>query len=283
MVAMSDVGVDEMPEPATAAGQPWNTATVAVLSVVIAAPLVLLIALLLGLTGLLGWLWAVLVGLVIGAAVAAFVVVRRLSSAAEVVLAALPPDVRRYDRLDNLVDGLRLTAGVLPPSVHIIDDPAANAMAVSRNLEHTLVMTTGLVDNLDLVPLEGVVAELMVRLRSGEAERDTMSVALGRIPLVNVPVLGSLTRAAASWADRLGDSEVDPENDDILADYRAVMLTRYPPGLRAALEDVRSVGTRPAARSELDSLWFVDPAAGDNSAGSERPSLELRIDALAEL
>lgn len=280
MGAMSDAEVDANLERTPAADQAGTVpALVAALAACIGLPLAVVVALVVGLSGLVGWIWAVLVGLVIGIAVALAVITRRLACAAETVLSRLPADARRYDRIDNLVEGLRLTAGVAKPAIHIIDDPSANAMAVSRNLEHTLVLTSGLVESLDLVSLEGVVAEMMVRLRSGDAERDTLKAALGDIPVVNAPGVSTLTKSVVS---RMSGQGVDAENDDIRADFRAVLLTRYPPGLRAALEGIRAVGARPSTTPELDSLWFVDPDQG-SPRGSKRPSLDLRIDALAEL
>ncbi len=283
MVAMSDPGTIESTDSSTVENRPWKPQTLAVLVAAIALPVALVVAVLLAVTGLLGWLLAIVLGLLVGIGLGVFLVVRRMNSAAETVLAQLPPDARRYDRIDNLVDGLRLTAGVSSPSIHIIEDAAANAMAVSRDLEHTLVLTTGLVDCLDLVSLEGVVAELMVRLRNGEAERDTIDVALSDVPLVPVPGLASVVKAAGGWARRIGPSEIDRENDDIVADYRAVLLTRYPPGLRTALERIKEVGSRPATESDLASLWIVDPNSSNDDKPGERPSLDLRIDALAEL
>lgn len=283
MVAMSETGAMDAIDAPSADDGPWSLPVVVALVASVALPVLVVVALLLGLTGLLGWIPAVIVGLLIGVGLGAFLVVRRISGAAEAVLVELPPDVRRYDRLDNLVEGLRLTAGVRDPAVHIIDDAAANAMAVSRNLNHTLVLTTGLIESLDLVSLEGVVAELMVRLRNGEAERDTVDVALAELPLVGVPGLSGLAAAAAKWARRFGAEQIDHENEDILVDYRAVLLTRYPPGLQSALEKIRDVGSSPACAAELASLWFVDPEASIDRGAGSRPTLDLRIDALAEL
>ncbi len=283
MVAMSEPGTMESTDPSQVDSRRWNTQTLVAIGAAIAVPVAVLVAMLFGLTGLLGWFGAIVVALLVGIGLAAGLLARRISSAADVVVAELPPDCRRYDRIDNLVDGLRLTSGVRDPSIYIIEDDAANAMAVSRNLEHTLVLTTGLVDRLDLVSLEGVVAELMVRLRNGEAERDTIDVAIGDIPILPVPGLSALVRAAGTWARRLGADDADRENGDILADYGAVLLTRYPPGLRTALEQIRDIGSQPSTAAELASLWIVDPNSTNENNPGDRPSLDMRIDALAEL
>ena len=67
---------------------------------------------------------------------------------------------------------------------------------------------------------------------------------------------------------------------EALADAQGVSITRYPPGLLAALEkvDVASVVMRPRSRT-IAHLWLVPPETGP----AQRPSLDERIEALKEL
>ena len=67
----------------------------------------------------------------------------------------------------------------------------------------------------------------------------------------------------------------------------AVRITRYPPGLRAALEQASSAGTAvPNGPADLAHLWLAPVASGDGAPASVRTAaqpLDLRIAVLDEL
>ncbi|MFM7392527.1 MAG: M48 family metalloprotease, partial [Actinomycetota bacterium] len=72
---------------------------------------------------------------------------------------AVPADPVTYKRLHNLVEGLCIAGGLPKPRVYVINDPAPNAFATGRNPKNAAIaVTTGLLDKMNRVELEGVVA-----------------------------------------------------------------------------------------------------------------------------
>jgi heat shock protein HtpX len=219
-------------------------------------------------------LGAVVVGLVVGAVAAVAVglatwagIVRpRLAGAEERVLDLVGPH-REVDpaasehlvaRFLNLVEGLAPAAGVARPRCFVVDDPAPNALAAGRDDRHgCVVVTTGLIDSLSRMELEGVVAQSLVRIRDGVVAAPTVALALGRGGRV------------ADLVARAGGS--------LPSDLAAFSLTRYPPGLAAALRRLVPVaGAVPGRASTLlGPLWLVPPGSAD--------VLQQRIAALEEV
>lgn len=258
-------------------------------TVVLALPLMLLAVVVMALIPGLPW-W---LGIVIGLAGATFLAVRRIQHAHEVVVDAVVGDrsLVDSDRFDNQVDGLTLSAGIRRPEVYVLNTADLDAFAVSHNFHHSVIVTRGMVDSLSVVQLEGLVGALMVRLRDGDAEVATVHTALFEVPVIGGwyrPVLGLV--APFVTGPMLSDTR------DLLADQRAVSLTRYPPGLRGALEVVqhaRTSGDETLPVDELEVLRLI-PRRSDGSSGTgsnrgeqnslpTRSPLELRIAILSEL
>lgn len=245
---------------------------------VFAVPLATILGLLCLVVGVPWW-----AGAVAGLAVTALILWRRAQTADVRVLApylSLSPagaaDPIATARFKNLVEGLCLSIGVSEPELLVVSDPARNAMAVARNDRQTLVVTDSLLADLQRIELEGVVAELLVRLRSGDAERATVMAALVGGLLLDSP-LGSVTRPLAA---RLMRQTLDHYRD-VTADQQAVAVTRYPPGLLAGLERIGTGPVLPAAATPgTDHLWMVPPPRAADLF--DFAPLEWRIDILAE-
>ncbi len=216
------------------------------------------------------------IGLLLGG-VPAWFLFRRSQEADSIVLEYLGTRDATDDevaRFDNLLDGLSLSAGLDVPETAVIDDPALNAAAVTADDRATVVVTSGLLDTLSRMELEGVAAELLVRLGNGQAERSTRAAALVGIPLIDKP--GPLQSMGNSLMRRLVGSD-----GDVDADTEAVGLTRYPPGLIDALAKMQSDGSS-LSRSTPGTahLWMAPVSANPPIA---RPRLEWRMDILGEL
>ena len=169
-------------------------------------------------------------------------------------IGAGPADEREHARLHNVVDGLCLAAGVPKPALYVVDDPAPNSLVAGVDpARSSLVVTTGLLDALSRIELEGVVAHQLVRIKGKEMVRPTFAA--------NLPApLAFVARSS--------------ESTPALVDVAAVSLTRYPPGLLAALEKMNGVDTQVRGASPaIGHLWLVPPGT----------QLEDRIDALREL
>ena len=181
-------------------------------------------------------------------------------------------DVRTHPRVLNVLDGLCDSHGFRKPAVVVIDDPARNACGFGRHAHHgTMALTSGLLDTLDRLQLEGVLARELTALSAKSRPAATTVVSVRRF----------LPR-------RMGDNAVRRVQGDERAvrdDFEAVRYTRYPPGLAAALATIDGgtalvAGANRAARH----LWLVDPIdpSGDEGASEDWP-VNMRVAALREL
>jgi heat shock protein HtpX len=219
---------------------------------VVALPVALLLGLIAGLLAFL----VVAIAVAVGCWMAAGSVVLRLAGGAAPSLAEVGPA-----RLANLVESVAVAVGVPEPALRIVADPAPNALVTGRDSRRaTLVVTSGLLERLDRLALEAVVAQQLSIIRTGSTHRRDVTVAvLGTAGHV-VPPLGRLAADAA--AVERG------------ADIAAVGVTRYPPGLLGALEAV-AAGPEVRTSPVLAPLWFAPPgSAGD---------LALRLETMREL
>jgi heat shock protein HtpX len=183
---------------------------------------------------------------------------------------ARPVSADEEPRYHNLVEGLCVSAGLPKPELYVIDDEAPNSFATGRDPAHgAIVVTTGLLQTLSRMEVEGVVAHELSHIRAN----DTLVTGLGTA-LVGLPLM-----PAGALADRLLASLVGRARERD-ADLGGVRLTRYPPGLAAALESIRRNGpaTLPGSRATAH-LWISSPLDGEGGA----TRLEERIAALRDM
>jgi heat shock protein HtpX len=80
---------------------------------------------------------------------------------------AKPVTKEEYPYLYNVVEGLAIAAGIPAPKCYVIDDTAPNAFATGRKPETAVIcVTTGLLQKLNRVELEGVVAHEMSHIKN---------------------------------------------------------------------------------------------------------------------
>ncbi len=264
-----------------------------------------------------GPVWAI-VALVFSGAMA-FASYWKADAIALAVSRAKPADPQQYQRLHNLVEGLCIAAGLPKPRVYIVDDPAPNAFATGRNPKHAAIaVTTGLLEKLNRVELEGVIAHELSHVRNYDILVSTLAVTLvgsialltnigmrmmwwnggrvrrdgdrnggnplailGLVLLIFAPIIAKLMQAAVS------------RRRETLADVSACQMTRYPPGLISALEKLRDdVTVTHSATTATAHLWIEQPLSGVGDAGKfgrlnrmfdTHPPLEERIALLREL
>jgi len=222
-----------------------------------------------------GWplglgVWALVLGVILGTAVAVFAHLRGDQLALD-ALGAQPLEPGRYPQLENLVEGLVVSNGFRMPDLYVVDDGAPNAFVVGRTQRHgALAVTTGLVEGLRRIELEGVIAHELSRIRSGETRGAVTAATLVCRPL------GFADGLAESLAGRL----VDPAGG-VRADLAGVTLTRYPPGLAAALHAMVADGRTVVCDSRAYRHLWINPPAG--SMVGQQFTIDDRVEVLTEL
>ncbi|CAN5243217.1 hypothetical protein BH18ACT4_BH18ACT4_14910 [soil metagenome] len=120
----------------------------------------------------------VIVALVI-AGVGSFAAYWKSDAVALAVSRARPADPVEYARLHNLVEGLCIASGLPKPRVYVMDDAAPNAFATGRNPRHAAVaVTTGLLQKMNRIELEGVLAHELSHLKHYDLLVSTLAVTL---------------------------------------------------------------------------------------------------------
>lgn len=171
-------------------------------------------------------------------------------------------DARVDARLYNTAEGLATTIGVRCPKLAVVECDGLNAMVSgARRGRELVVVTSGLLEGLDVVELEAVLAEVLYRLRSGEVAAETALVA----------TFG------------LGRSFLLGAGHDTRLDAEAVRITRYPPALTSALEKMELKGSAVRGQTARSAhLWVADPLVGSDASRWRMP-LSGRRAALQEL
>jgi len=263
--------------------------------------------------------WGMAIALVF-AGVMAFVSYWKADKIALAVSRAHPADPEQYRRLYNLVEGLCIAGGLPQPGIYVVDDPAPNAFATGRNPQHAAIaVTTGLLEKLNRVELEGVIAHELSHIKNYDILVSTLAVTLvgavavvtdiairmmwwnggrdrregdhdnggnplaivGFVLLIFAPIIAKAMQAAIS------------RKRETLADISACQLTRYPPGLISALEKLKADTTvTHAASTATAHLWIEQPMSGVGDHGrlgsihrlfDTHPPLDERIALLKEL
>jgi len=139
---------------------------------------------------------ALVVGLVIGLVLspvigaAAFVVVavgvgfglwRVAPAVALRRIGAVPLPERDHQRLVNVTEGLCATFGLRMPTLFIVFDAVPNACVLGRNpASADLVVTSGLLDTMGPIELEGVIAHELAHVKRGDNDISSIALALSR-------------------------------------------------------------------------------------------------------
>jgi heat shock protein HtpX len=220
--------------------------------------------------------------------------------------------------LYHLVENLCLTAGLPVPKIYVIDDTAPNAFATGRDPKHAVIaVTTGLLQKLEKVELEGVLAHELShignrdillstvvtvlvgvvvlladwfwrwsffggRRRSNDNDNSQLGLILAIVAIVLMilaPLFAQLMQMAIS------------RKREFKADADGALLTRYPEGLARALEKI-SADSEPleVANRATAHLYIISPLKGrDGQVGfftklfMTHPPVEERVAALRML
>ena len=76
-------------------------------------------------------------------------------------------DEKQFRELHNVVEEMRIAAGIPKPAVYVIEDTAINAFATGRDPSHSVIcVTTGCMQRLNRDELTGVVAHEMSHIQN---------------------------------------------------------------------------------------------------------------------
>jgi heat shock protein HtpX len=210
----------------------------------------------------------------------------------------------------HIVENLCITAGLPVPKIYIIEDTAPNAFATGRDPEHGVIcFTTGIIQKLEKVELEGVIAHELSHIGNRDILLSTVVVILVgfvtlladwfrhwafwggksrdndsgggqlRMILIIVAVILSILAPIAAVLMQLAISR----KREFLADASGALLTRYPDGLARALEKI-SADTEPleAANRATAHLYITNPFKGKkvSSLFLTHPPIEERVKVL---
>ncbi|HVT77607.1 MAG TPA: M48 family metalloprotease, partial [Acidimicrobiales bacterium] len=159
---------------------------------------------------LLGYGVVGLVAALVIALVSSFAAYWKSDAVALAMSHAKPADPTEYARLHNLVEGLCIAAGLPKPRVYVIDDPAPNAFATGRNPQHAAVaVTTGLLEKMNRVELEGVLAHELSHVKNYDILVSTLAVTMVGI----VALLSDWGLRAIFWGGgrRRDDDNMGPQ------------------------------------------------------------------------
>ncbi|HRB02565.1 MAG TPA: M48 family metalloprotease, partial [Ilumatobacteraceae bacterium] len=228
-------------------------------------------------------------------AIMAFVSYWKADAIALKVSRARPADPVEFQRLHNLVEGLCIASGLPKPGIYIVDDPAPNAFATGRDPKHAAIaVTTGLLEKMNRVELEGVLAHELSHIRNYDILVSTLAVTLvGSIALLTnigirmmwwnggrerrdgdhgnsgnvLAIVGFALLIFAPIIAKAMQATISRKRET-LADVSACQLTRYPPGLISALEKLRDdVTVTHAASTATAHMWIEQPMSGVGDDG----------------
>jgi heat shock protein HtpX len=203
-------------------------------------------------------------------------------------------EIKKEDNpeLYRLVENLCIAAGLPLPRIYIIDEAQPNAFATGRDPKHAVVaVTRGLLEKLERVELEGVLAHELAHI----GNRDIL---LGTVVVVLVGVIVIITdfffrlafwgRIGGRSSSRGGGGQARAilllvaivlailaplfanlmklaisRKREFLADASGALLTRYPEGLSRALEKIsQDPGSLRVANNATAHLYIISPFRG---------------------
>ena len=212
-------------------------------------------------------------GLIIATVIWLILTLISFSSGDQIFLAASKAKPVTHDvhpQLFNVVEEMKIAAGLPMPKVYIINDPAPNAFATGRKPETASVaVTAGLLGRLNRDELQGVIAHEISHI----LHRDILFVTLAGIMLGSIVLLSQVflrgmfyssmgsSRRYSSGGKGGGQAQLImliiaivvailapimayllyfalSRKREYLADAGAARLTRYPEGLAGALEKI---------------------------------------------
>ena len=220
---------------------------------------------------------------------------------------ARPATKEEHAHLVNSVEGLAIAAGLPAPRIYVIDDSAPNAFTTGRDPTRAVIcVTTGLMEKLNRVELEGVIGHEMAHIKGYDIRLMTLvAVLAGTVVLLSdwllrsmwygrgvrsrrraeggpiILVVALLAAVLAPLVATLIQLAIS-RSREFLADAQGALLTRFPDGLADALAKI-SADTEPleAANKATAHMYIVNPLkdirGGLNALFSTHPPADERV------
>ena len=227
---------------------------------------------------------------------------------------ARPIEKKDNPELYRIVENLCIAAGLPLPKIYLIEGAQPNAFATGRDKNHAVVaVTRGLLEKLERVELEGVIAHELAHIGNKDMLLQTVVVILvgviaslanwflwlsffgggrrgrdrgnngGNNPMVLLGIIAAILAPLAASLIHLAISR----KREFLADATGALITRYPEGLARALEKI-ALDPNPlrVASNSTAHLFISNPFRGQQKTGwftklfMTHPPAEERIKAL---
>lgn len=227
---------------------------------------------------------------------------------------AQPIEKKDNPEIYRLVENLCLTSGLPLPKIYIINDPAPNAFACGRDPKHaSLALTTGLIQRLEKIELEGVIAHELSHIKNYDIRLMTLVIVLvGTITLIGhwfirfrffgrrgrdseggqigliILLIGLIFLILSPIFAKLLQLAISRKRE-YLADASGALLTRYPEGLASALEKISEYkqpmqhANGATAHLYISSPFGEKAAKGFNRLFSTHPPIADRVAALRKM
>ena len=218
-----------------------------------------------------------------------------------------------HPRLYNVVEEMKIASGLEKmPDVYIIDDPALNAFATGRDINHASVaITSGLLQKLNRDELQGVIGHEISHIKHRDVLLMSMcSVLLGTIVILSyfasrMMIFGGMGGGNRRSSSRNGGGAAIiiifaivlmilapifaqliyfaiSRKREYLADASSALYTRYPEGLASALEKLaQSTTPVKSANQATAPMYIVNPFRNKSMSVSDwtstHPPIQERI------
>lgn len=208
-----------------------------------------------------------IIGLIVGVVVTAILLLQLKKSIDVSLLDQLDyvaADEHIHARVINVVDGLCVVSGDRRPSVYVVNEKFPVALAVaSPGQQGSIVVSDGLLETMDRVETEAVMAHVLWRLRTGN-----IALTCYFIRLLSVLRAIGMAKLGTYLVKRFSEEKIL-----MWADISACQATRYPPALISALQKCNRTHSLHIAPI-FGPLMFVDPkTAGDDTTAASQVSI----------
>lgn len=223
---------------------------------------------------------------------------------------AKPASHTEHRMLINAAESMALASGLPTPKIYVMESEQINAFASGRNPKNAVIcVTTGALKKLNKQELEGVVAHEMSHIANYDIRFMTLAaVLIGMISMISQLYLRSLWYSSSSRNEKKNGiliiisialailapiaaqlvSFAISRKREFVADATGVKFTRYPPGLKNALNKIRaehlSQEDKHNYSKALAPLFISDPFKKKiQNIFSSHPDINERISILSKM